>query len=90
MITATLVDCALRPCRVVDAVTGDVVVGTVATTTDSAGGFTLDLWPTSRGTTPSQYLIKIGDLVDFVILVEDLPAALFIFDAMKSGGLAPC
>ena len=90
-VSAQLVDCDLNPCKVVDALTGDVVFGTVSSATDATGVFTLDLWPNSRGTQPSQYLCKIGALVEpFVIVVADLPGPLSIFDAMKAGGLPPC
>ncbi len=87
-----LVDCAQRPVSVRDAVSNDVISGTVIVSTDSTGVFSAPLWPTSKGQTPSQYLCQIGavNAAPFLIQVPDLSGSLSIFDAMTVGGLPPC
>lgn len=42
----------------VDTDGGVIVPGTVSTTTDAGGVFTLNLWPNSRGVNGSQYLLR--------------------------------
>jgi hypothetical protein len=48
-----------KPVDVWDAETEQRVVGVVATTTDAAGEFSVDLWPNSRGDKATKYLCEV-------------------------------
>ncbi len=87
-----LVNCSQHPVSVVDAISSDVVSGSVISTTDATGVLNASLWPNSRGVTKSQYRVTIAVpfVTPFLILVPDQATPLQLFEAMQSGGLQPC
>lgn len=59
-VTFTLVDSVGEPTDAWDSETEERVVGSRTTTTDNAGEFSVDLWPNSRGTSPTYYRCAIA------------------------------
>lgn len=60
VVNFTIVNALGQPCSVFDTLTGERVVGYIATQTDASGQFSVDLWPNDRGEIATQYFCTIN------------------------------
>lgn len=83
-----LMDMGGRPSDAWDATTNERVGGeTVVATTDTAGVFSVDLWPNTRGNRATKYKCRVQfeGFREFSGIVEDVPGVLLWVDFMLGG-----
>ena len=83
-----LMDTGGRPSDAWDATTNERVGGeTVVATTDTAGEFSVDLWPNTRGNRATKYKCRVqfDGFREFSGIVEDVPGVLLWVDFMLGG-----
>lgn len=84
-VTFTLVTPRGLPIDAWDAITHERIVGVATVTTDSAGEFTTQLWPTDRSNVPALYLCHVPGVRDFLAALPSGATAFSWAELMANG-----